>query len=69
MSRCDVLTLDRSTRGQISDLFDVVLVEEKLEVLTGNDSIQDLLEEDKYSELERVYTLLQRKGHGELVGP
>lgn len=69
LTRCDILTLDRSTRGQISDLFDIVLVAEELETLTGDDSIQDLLEDDKYDELERVYTLLQRKGHGDQVGP
>jgi len=65
MSRCDFLTLDRSTRAQISDLFDEILVEQELEVLTSEDSILDLLEDDKYEELERLYTLLQRKSHGE----
>lgn len=69
LTRCDILTLDRSTRNQISDLFDVVLVSEELETLTNDDSLQDLLEADKYDELDRVYTLLQRKGHGEMVAP
>lgn len=67
LTRCDLLTLDRSTRHQISDLFDTVLVSEEVETLTNDDSLQDLLEADKYDELDRVYTLLQRKGHGDLV--
>jgi len=69
LTRCDILSLDRSTRSQISDLFDIVLLDEELETLTTDDSIQDLFEDDKYEELERVYTLLQRRGHGERVGP
>ncbi|KAJ9501345.1 hypothetical protein H2202_003139 [Exophiala xenobiotica] len=69
MSRCDFLTLDRSTRAQISDLFDEILVEQELDVLTSEDSILDLLEDDKYEELERLYTLLQRKSHGEKLAP
>ncbi|EXJ94258.1 hypothetical protein A1O1_02651 [Capronia coronata CBS 617.96] len=69
MARCDFLTFDRSTRALIADLFDEILIEEELEVLTNSDSILDLLEDNKYEELERLYTLLQRKGHGEMLAP
>ncbi|EXJ55796.1 hypothetical protein A1O7_08726 [Cladophialophora yegresii CBS 114405] len=69
MARCDWLTLDRNTRIKISELFDRVLVEEEVETLSNDDGILDLLEDDKFEELERVYTLLQRKGHGSLIVP
>ncbi|ETI21355.1 hypothetical protein G647_07701 [Cladophialophora carrionii CBS 160.54] len=69
MARCDWLTLDRNTRIKISELFDSVLVEEEVETLSNDDGILDLLEDDKFEELERVYTLLQRKGHGSLIVP
>ncbi|KAH0844366.1 Cullin-4A [Fonsecaea pedrosoi] len=69
MARCDSLSLDRNTRIRVSRLFDTILVEEELETLTNEDGILDLLEDDKSAELERLYTLLQRKGHGELIAP
>ncbi|KIV87445.1 hypothetical protein PV11_02990 [Exophiala sideris] len=69
MARCDFLTLDRSTRAQISDLFDTILVEEETDVLSSQDSILDLFEDDKYEEAEKLYTLLQRRSHGELIAP
>ncbi|EXJ84545.1 hypothetical protein A1O3_05214 [Capronia epimyces CBS 606.96] len=69
MSRCDFLTFDRSTRALVADLFDNILIEEELDVLTNGDSILDLFEDDKYEELERLYTLLQRKRHGEILAP
>jgi Cullin family/Cullin protein neddylation domain len=69
MTRCDVLMLDRSTRVQMSALFDEIFVEERVELLTEQDSVLDLLEAQKYAELRQVWTLLQRKGHGEKLGP
>ncbi|KIX04458.1 uncharacterized protein Z518_05326 [Rhinocladiella mackenziei CBS 650.93] len=69
MTRCDFLTLDRSTRTDISDLFDTVLVEEAMDVLTNEDSILDLLEDDRYDEMERLFTLLQRKTRGDAIVP
>ncbi|OAP62983.1 hypothetical protein AYL99_02210 [Fonsecaea erecta] len=69
MARCDSLSLDRNTRVRISRLFDNIFVEEELETLTNEDGILDLLEDNKSTELERLYTLLQRKGHGELIAP
>lgn len=69
MGRCDFLTLDRSTRAQISELFDAILVEEETDILSSEDGIMDLLEDDKYEGLERLYTLLQRRSHGDLIAP
>ena len=67
MARCDWLTLDRNTRIKMAELFDLILVEEEVKVLSNEDSILDLLEDDKSEELERLYTLLQRRGHGDLI--
>ena len=68
MTRCDMLTLDRSTRADISELFDTIFVEEKIEFLSEEDAVLDLLEDQKYTELRQVFTLLQRKGQGEKLG-
>ncbi|KIV93361.1 hypothetical protein PV10_04578 [Exophiala mesophila] len=68
-SRCEQLNLDRSTQTQITELFDQILVEDQTDTLSDDDSLQDLLEENKFDELKRVYTLLQRKGYGDRIGP
>lgn len=69
MVRCDLFALDRTTRNQLSDLFDTIFVHEKLDFLTDQESVLDLLEADKSVELEQVYTLLQRQNSGEMLGP
>jgi len=65
MRRCDLLSLDRSTRAQLSELFDIIFVEEKVDYMINQDSLMDLLEDNSYKEMEQAYTLLQRRGHGE----
>jgi hypothetical protein len=69
MARCDWLTLDRNTRIKTAESFDIVVVDEEIETLSNEDNILDLLEDDKSGELERLYTLLQRRGHGDLIVP
>ncbi|KAJ9639101.1 hypothetical protein H2204_004009 [Knufia peltigerae] len=69
MARCDFLTLDRSTRAQIGILFDEILVAEEVNLLTSEDSILDLLEDDNFEEVGRLYMLLQRKERGETISP
>lgn len=68
-TRCDLFKLDRSTRAQLCDLFDTILVEENVELLTDETSVTDLMKHDQFQELEQVYSLLQRKGCGEELGP
>lgn len=63
MLRCDTLSLDRTTRSQLSDLFDQILVEENVQRLTDQDGVLDMLEGDMDTELEQCWTLLVRKGH------
>lgn len=69
MTRSDILTLERSTRAQISDIFDTIFVEERIELLSAEDSVMDLLEDQKYAELRQVYILLQCKGQGARLAP
>ncbi|KIW21046.1 hypothetical protein PV08_01625 [Exophiala spinifera] len=69
MGRSGLLTLDRSTILQISELFDEILVSEEIDILTNEDSILDLLEADKFTEVKLLYALLQRKSQGEMIAP
>ena len=69
MKRCDLLSLDRSTRSMLAELFDTIFIEEEAELLTNTDSVLDLFEEDRALELKQIWTLLQRKGQGEKLGP
>jgi nuclear pore complex protein Nup205 len=69
MTRCDLLTFDRTTRSQLSELIDDVLVGEKVDYLTTEDDVLDLLEADRFVELERLFTLLERVSEGEKLGP
>ena len=69
MTRCDLFKLDRSTRAQLSDLFDDVLVEENLGLLTDEALVTNLMKNDQFQALEQTHSLLQRKGLGEELGP
>jgi Cullin family/Cullin protein neddylation domain len=69
MKRCDLLSLDRSTRSMLSGLFDTILVEEEVDLLTSEAPVLGLFDQDKANELEQTWTLLQRRGHGEKLGP
>lgn len=63
MSRCDTLSFDRTTRSQLSDLFDQIMVEENVQRLIDEDGVLDILEGNMDTELEQCWTLLERKGH------
>lgn len=63
MARCDALSLDRTTRSQLCDMFDEILVEENVKRLTEEDGVLDMLEGDMDAELEQCWTLLVRKDH------
>ena len=69
MRRCDLLSLDRSTRSTISELFDTILIEEEVELLTNEDSVIDLFTRDMAKELRYIWILLQRRGKGEQLSP
>ena len=69
MTRCELFKLDRSTRAQLSDLFDTILVEENAELLTDETLVTNLMKNGQFQALEQVYSLLQRKGLVEELGP
>ncbi|KPI38341.1 Cullin-4A [Cyphellophora attinorum] len=69
MKRCDVLNFDRSTKTGLSELFDKIFVEEQVNLLTNEDFVMDMLEGDMTEELEQTYSLLERKGMGDLMAP
>ena len=62
MTWCDLFNFDRSTRIHLSELFDYIIVEGKVDLLTEEDAVLELLKHDNYQALEQVYTLLERKG-------
>jgi hypothetical protein len=68
MTRCDLFKLDSSTRAQLSELFDNILVEENAELLADEARVTNLMKNDQFEALEQVYCLLQRKGRGEELG-
>jgi nuclear pore complex protein Nup205 len=69
MTRCDLFKLDSRTRAQLADLFDNILIEENAELLTDDDKVTNLMKTGQFQALEQVYSLLQRKGLGEELGP
>ena len=64
VARCDLFSLDRTTKNGIAGLFDTIFVSEKLDLLTQEDGVLDLLEQDKTTELAKLYSLLQRQKQG-----
>ncbi|RMZ85556.1 hypothetical protein DV737_g578, partial [Chaetothyriales sp. CBS 132003] len=69
MRRCDLLSLDRSTRSILAQLFDQILITDELDGLLNDDAVMDLLDDDNASALEQLFTLLQRVGSAEKLVP
>lgn len=67
LARCDTLSLDRSTRTQLTEMFDDIFIEENVERLTDEDGVLDMLEGNMDAEVEQCWTLLSRKGHQHLL--
>ena len=67
LTRCDTLSLDRSTRTQLLDMFDDIMVEQNINRLSSTDSVLDILEQNLDTELEQCWTLLSRKSKHELL--
>ena len=68
MERCALYKLDQNTRSQLTELFEDILVEQMVELLVDDDSVTELLKQDRSSVLEQVYSLLHRRGHHEELG-
>ncbi|KAK5078390.1 hypothetical protein LTR64_003199 [Lithohypha guttulata] len=69
MHRCDILSLDRSTRSQLCDMFDNIMIEGNGERLTNEDGILDMLEQDQDTELRQLWNLLSRISRHEYLSP
>ncbi|RMZ75241.1 hypothetical protein DV738_g5579, partial [Chaetothyriales sp. CBS 135597] len=69
MRRCDLLSLDRTTRSMLAQLFDQILVADELDSLLNEDAVMDLLDENNASALEQLFVLLQRIGSAEKLVP
>ncbi|KAK5143705.1 hypothetical protein LTR04_001792 [Oleoguttula sp. CCFEE 6159] len=63
MGRCEMFGLDATTRRDLALLEDH-LVQRQESFLTSQDSIDDLLDTDAVSDLEALYSLLQRRHLG-----
>ncbi|OAX85515.1 hypothetical protein ACJ72_00104 [Emergomyces africanus] len=69
MARCDLLSLDRSTKQSISQMLDRYLVAEHTNLLIKEDDIIELLSKNDKTALEQLYSLLQRQDLGARVKP
>jgi Cullin family/Cullin protein neddylation domain len=69
MTRCDLYSFDRSTRTDLSRQFDHLVVEERHDFLTNEDSVLQLLEDNDAGSLEQVCSLLDRIGKATDLGP
>ncbi|RMZ87263.1 hypothetical protein DV736_g5511, partial [Chaetothyriales sp. CBS 134916] len=69
MRRCDLLSLDRSTRSMLAQLLDRILIADELDALLDDDAVMDLLDDDNAFALEQLFTLLQRVGSAEKLVP
>ena len=63
--RCDQLGLDASTRRDLLSMLENHLVKRKVDYLTDETSVAQLLDSNAVGELGELYSLLQRKRSGE----
>lgn len=64
VSRCELFSLNRSTKQKLSELLDHMLVSEQESVLLNQADILGLLRTGNKIALEKLYSLLERKGLG-----
>ena len=64
VNRCELFSLNRSTKQKLSELLDRALVTEQEDVLLNQTDILGLLRAGNKIALERLYSLLQRKALG-----
>lgn len=69
MNRCDLFSLDRSTRRDLSKMLDDSLILKKQEVLLEHGDVRGLLKSNDAQALEQLYTLLQRTSLGAELRP
>lgn len=69
VTRCELFSLNRSTKQQLSELLDEALVDEQEDVLLDERDVHGLLRISDKVALERLYSLLNRKERGIRLKP
>lgn len=69
IERCDLFGLDQSTRRDLLALLEDHIIERKLDFLTNQDNVVDLLDDYATKDLEQLYLLLQRRRLGTKLQP
>ncbi|OJJ51011.1 hypothetical protein ASPZODRAFT_156001 [Penicilliopsis zonata CBS 506.65] len=64
MNRCELFSLNRSTKQKISELLDEIIVVEQEDVLLDETDVLGLLRAHNQLALERLYSLLERRESG-----
>jgi cullin-4 len=69
VKRCELFSLNRSTKQKLSELLDRVLVADQESVLLNEKDVLGLLRTGNKTALEKLYTLLERKQLGTKLKP
>ncbi|KAH0167863.1 Cullin-domain-containing protein, partial [Aureobasidium melanogenum] len=69
IDRCEFFGLDQSTRRDLLALLEEHIIENKVDYLTNQDSVADLLDDYAVKDLEQLHSLLQRRRLGSKIRP
>ena len=69
LGRCDVYGLDQTTKKALEQFMEEILVDQRRTRLLKVDDVGDLLAKDRPDTVSQLYTLLQRRRHGEELRP
>lgn len=69
VARCDLYGLDMSTRRDLLTVLEAQLIEKRVDYLTSEDAVADLLDQYAKDDLDQLYSLLQRKRLGAQIRP
>ncbi|THW65246.1 Cullin-domain-containing protein [Aureobasidium pullulans] len=69
IERCELFGLDQSTRRDLLALLEEHFIKEKVDYLTNQDSVADLLDDYAVKDLEQLHSLLQRRRLGSKIKP
>ncbi|THW39697.1 Cullin-domain-containing protein [Aureobasidium pullulans] len=69
IERCELFGLDQSTRRDLLALLEEHIIKEKVDYLTNQDSVADLLDDYAVNDLEQLHSLLQRRRLGSKIKP
>jgi hypothetical protein len=67
--RCDIFKLDASTKRNLINKMDDLLIVEQEESLLCTERVLELMDHNRFTALRQLFSLLQRKGLGERIRP